>query len=497
MSDADSPAGWAKATVEELASLVQYGSSSKTLAAAAGAVAVLRMGNIIGGALSFDNLRYLPIGHSEFPDLLLKPGDILFNRTNSPELVGKTAVYKEQHPKPCSFASYLIRVRLQNYQPALLAAFINSERGRDWIRSCVSQQVGQANVSGGKLRSLEVPVPPLNEQRRIVAKLEDLLARSGRAKEALDAVPPLLEKLRQSILGAAFRGDLTADWRAKNPDVEPVAHLVARTPRPDGKSTGRDASVQVREGRHALAVGEPSRDAPPGWSWVQLLRIAKLESGHTPSRKQPEYWDGGVPWIGIKDAREHHAAAIHTTFQTVSEAGLANSAARLLPTRTVCLSRTASVGYVTIMGRAMATSQDFANWICSAALLPEFLMYALLAEGEGLRDFGEGTTHTTIYYPELKALHITLPPISEQHEIVTTLQARLGELARLKEAATSARSVHEAMAAAILAKAFRGELVAQDPNDEPASIMLERLAAERKTDEKPKRGRGPTKRARA
>src|SRR5688572_25514030 len=102
------------------------------------------MGNIFDGRLVFTGLKHLPEKHHEFPQLLLKPGDVLFNRTNSPELVGKTAVYSAEHPSPCSFASYLIRIQLSAYEPDLFAAYLNSGYGRAWIRSCVSQQVGQA-----------------------------------------------------------------------------------------------------------------------------------------------------------------------------------------------------------------------------------------------------------------------------------------------------------------------------------------------------------------
>src|SRR5581483_214248 len=115
--------------------------------------------------------------------------------------------------------------------------------------------------------------------------------------------------------------------------------------------------------------------------------VARLESGHTPSRGHSEYWDGGIPWIGIRDARRHHGLTIHETEQTVSELGLANSAARLLPAGTVCLSRTASVGYVTIMGTQMATSQDFVNWVCSEQLLPAYLKYLLICEKQSLLSF--------------------------------------------------------------------------------------------------------------
>lgn len=330
-----------------------------------------------------------------------------------------------------------------------------------------------------EVKAFQVCLPPPPQQKRIVAKIEALQARSDAAKDALDAIPALLEKFRQSVLAAAFRGDLTRKWREAHPQAEPASELLKRTPEPVGKSTGRAASDSLRVGRAGLSVGHPGTQPPPKWSWVPLGRIAKMESGHTPSREHASYWNGDVAWIGIADAREHHGCEIHQTFQTVTDEGIANSAARLLPARTVCLSRTASVGYVTIMGRSMATSQDFANWICTTALVPEFLMYALLAEGDGLRSFGEGSTHTTIYFPELKALHLCLAPLEEQREIVRILQERLASIDRLGAVVQAARDQQSAINQSILAKAFRGELVPQDPTDEPAIVLLERIRRER------------------
>jgi type I restriction enzyme S subunit len=140
---------------------------------------------------------------------------------------------------------------------------------------------------------------------------------------------------------------------------------------------------------------------------------------------------------------------------------LENSAARLLPAGTVCLSRTASVGYVTVMEKPMATSQDFANWLCSDALMPEFLMMAFLAEGEHLLSFGRGSTHTTIYYPELKALHIFLPPLPEQHEIVRRLSAAFARLDAAASAHAAAVAALDRLDQSLLARAFSGGLVPQ------------------------------------
>jgi len=169
------PNGWAWATVEQLSTLVQYGSSAKTREEAKG-VPVLRMGNIDNGKLLLDKLKYLSKDHDEFPDLLLSEGDLLFNRTNSAEQVGKTAVYRGT-PFPCSFASYLIRVRLcENCIPDFISYYINSIYGRSWIAQVVSQQVGQANVNGTKLQALTVPLPPLAEQLHIVTEVERRLS---------------------------------------------------------------------------------------------------------------------------------------------------------------------------------------------------------------------------------------------------------------------------------------------------------------------------------
>lgn len=190
-----------------------------------------------------------------------------------------------------------------------------------------------------------------------------------------------------------------------------------------GRTGGREATTGVIPGRFALSVGCPDIKPPNGWEWTPLADVAQLESGHTPSRRHPEYWNDGIPWIGIKDATENHGRTITDTYQHVSELGLANSSARLLPAGTVCLSRTASVGFVVVMGRPMATSQDFVNWVCGPNIDAQYLKYVLLAEKEAFLRFASGTTHQTIYYPEAKAFHVCLPPIDEQKAIAKILSS--------------------------------------------------------------------------
>jgi type I restriction enzyme S subunit len=193
------------------------------------------------------------------------------------------------------------------------------------------------------------------------------------------------------------------------------------TSRRETRTGGRPASTGVIPGTYALSVGRPEQPPPPGWKWTALTDVARLETGHTPSRRQPEYWDGDVPWVGIKDATENHGRVIYDTYQHTNKLGIANSSARILPANTVCLSRTASVGYVVVMGKPMATSQDFVNWVCSQAIDYRFLKYVLLAEREAFLRFASGTTHQTIYFPEVKAFHVCLPSIEEQRAIAHIL----------------------------------------------------------------------------
>ena len=169
-------------------------------------------------------MKYLPKNHDEFPELLLRSGDILFNRTNSPELVGKTAVYKGE-PDPCSYASYLIAVRpIALWSPDVLAFFINSMLGRAWIASVVSQQVGQANVNGTKLAALSFPFPPAIEQLAMVNSVEEQISVLEKTTKEVDAHIARAARLRQATLKRAFEGRLVP----QDPKDEPAGELLAR-----------------------------------------------------------------------------------------------------------------------------------------------------------------------------------------------------------------------------------------------------------------------------
>ena len=192
------------------------------------------MGNIRDGDLDLSDLKYLSDENVDVQKTLLEHGDLLFNRTNSAELVGKCAVFKGTPPRAC-FASYLIRVSFGRVLPELACVYVNSEHGRRYISQVRSQQVGQANVNGTKLAAMPIPLPPLAEQHRIVAEVERRLSVIQQTEAAVEANLKRADRLRQSILKQAFSGKLVP----QDPDDEPASVLLERIRAEPGGGPGR------------------------------------------------------------------------------------------------------------------------------------------------------------------------------------------------------------------------------------------------------------------
>lgn len=162
---------------------------------------------------------------------------------------------------------------------------------------------------------------------------------------------------------------------------------------------------------------------PAAWRTGKLMLLARLGSGHTPSRDHSEWWDGcTIPWITtgeVAQMRDDRVEFISTTRESISELGLANSSATLHPAGTVVLSRTASAGFSAIMGQDMATSQDFVTWTCGPYLSPRYLLLCLRAmRNDLLNRLAQGSTHKTIYMPDVESIQVPLPPMEEQNAIV-------------------------------------------------------------------------------
>jgi type I restriction enzyme S subunit len=171
------PSSWEWSRIGTVALSTEYGTSRKATSGDSGII-LLAMGNIKNGVVDLESQKSIPKDSDEIPHLILKPGDILYNRTNSYELVGKTGIFRHEN-EGYSFASYLIRIRLD--ERTIEPEFLNMAMNTPYFRQTqvvpkITKQTGQANVSGGAMRNMLIPIPPLAEQRRIVAKVEALMA---------------------------------------------------------------------------------------------------------------------------------------------------------------------------------------------------------------------------------------------------------------------------------------------------------------------------------
>ncbi len=196
---------WTRKILDDVCERVEYGSSSKSKKD--GEIAVLRMGNIQNRRLDWEKLVYSD-NLEDNKKYLLKYNDVLFNRTNSPELVGKTAIYKGE--KPAIFAGYLIRIhRKGNLLDAdYLNYYLNGEMAMNYGKSVTISSVNQANINGTKLKSYPIPLPSLKEQQTIVQKLNALSAETERLETVYQQKIEDLEELKKSVLQKAFNAEL-------------------------------------------------------------------------------------------------------------------------------------------------------------------------------------------------------------------------------------------------------------------------------------------------
>lgn len=206
---------WKEGNLGNFIKKPSYGTSSKS--AKEGKVPVLRMGNLQGGKLDWSALVYSS-DPEEIKKYRLEPGDVLFNRTNSPELVGKTSIFRGE--REAIYAGYLIRIKcLESLNSEFLNYHLNSPIAKDYCISVKSDGVSQSNINAQKLSAYPINCPPIEEQNEIVNRVEKLFTFADSIEAKVKAAQTRANNLTQSILAKAFRGELTADWRATNLDL--------------------------------------------------------------------------------------------------------------------------------------------------------------------------------------------------------------------------------------------------------------------------------------
>ncbi len=380
-----------------------------------------------------------------------------------------------------------------------LEAFLNSIDLARYITG-----TAQPKLTQKALNRIDVPLPPLNEQRRIVAKLDSLQERSRRARESLDAVPALLDKLRQSILAAAFRGDLTRDFREQHKDLEPASKLLQRIRterrkkweeaelaklKAKGKAPTDDKwKAKYKEPDPVDPTGLPT--LPDGWCWASADELSNdITVGHV-GPMEHRYVSDGVPFLRSQNVRANRYDPTGLRYIPLDfHAELSKS--RLSPGDLVVVRSGAP-------GTACVIPDELTNANCADLVIARLIslvdphviaFYMNSAWGTGaVLDAQVGVAQQHFNVGAMRALHMPLMPMSEQCVLRERLTEALLAIAKHERRLSGLSTELDTLDRAILAKAFRGELVPQDPRDEPADELLARVRADQAAPSTP-RGR--------
>ncbi len=356
---------------------------------------------------------------------------------------------------------------------------------------------------------LKICLAPLPEQHRIVAKIEELFTKLDTGKEELLQAKARLKRYRQSVLKAAMDGKLTEDWRKKHGnEIEPASVLLDRI------LTERREKWEAEQLEQMSAKGkmpkddkwenkykEPQRSdtsklpkLPEGWIWVTLPQIGELNRGkskHRP-RNASFLYGGRYPFVQTGDIKQANGLIGHYN-QTYSEEGLKQS--RLWPAGTLCITIAANIADTAILGFDACFPDSVVGFLSEIGQCNiRFVEFFLRTAKEDLERYAPATAQKNINLGTLKDLAIPFPPLAEQNVITEEIDRYLSVADAVEAVVDAELKRSDALRQSILKQAFSGKLVPQDPNDEPAEKLLERIKkektkreAEQKTNSKTKK----------
>lgn len=433
----------------------------------------------------------------------VEPGDVLLCKINP--RINRVWVVERRHPFEQIASSEWIVFRNSEVEPLFLMHRLREGVFRDRLCADVSGVGGSLTRARPQtVKNLDITLPPIAEQRRIVAKIEVLQQRSRKARETLAEVGPLLEQYRQSLLAAAFRGDLTAAWRAARPDVEPASELLNRIRK------GRRQKWEQAELAKYKAKGKPAPKAwrdrykepepvdeselpelPDGWCWCRLGMLGcdplnTVQTGPFGAQlHRNEFVASGVPVIAVGNLTGVGFTRKNLYFVNGIKA---EQLSRYdVQARDVLFARSGAT-----LGKVCVAPEFVRDWRMTGHILrarlnaefvfPEFAVYALWGDPavktlvtKGIRGMTRPGYNTTL----LNAIPLPLPPISEQQQILHVIENAFARIDNVVSVQAEADSNFTQLDQSILAKAFRGEMVPQDSSDEPASVLLERIRQQR------------------
>jgi len=459
------PQGWINSFLDDVCTKPQYGWTSS--ASKDGDIKLLRTTDISNGKINWHEVPFclkVPIDLEKF---ILHENDILVSRAGS---VGVSyRISKCDLSVRAVFASYLIRF-CPLIPPSFIEHFFKSHHYWSFISG---SQLGIAvpNVNATKLSKLPIPLPPLNEQNRIVTKLDAIMPRIDAVKERLEKVPAILKRFRQSVLTAAVTGKLTEKWREEHPDIESAeANFYTHFKESNSRKLNYNKSLK----------GEiPSLEVPLEWFWIKLAQTGEMGRGkskHRP-RNAPHLYGGEYPFIQTGDIANSNGLILKHK-QSYSEDGLKQS--KLWPVNTVCITIAANIADSAILTYPACFPDSVVGIIVNEKICEiRFVEKFIKTIRENLSQFAPATAQKNINLTILNDIMFPLPPLEEQQQIVKEVDKLFALADKVEARYQQAKERVNKLSQSVLAKAFRGELVPQDPDDEPAEKLLERIMEEK------------------
>lgn len=296
------------------------------------------------------------------------------------------------------------------------------------------------------IKNLEITIPPLNEQSRIVARIEELFSELDKAVGTLKTTKEQLEVYRQAVLKAAFEGKYTKWWRKNHNVSANEEYCELRKENQVFKDTSGDEN-------------ELSLNIPDEWMKVRLGEIFDVEVGATPSRQHAEYWNGSIPWVSSGEVR---FTTINKTREMITDIGLKNASTNLQPIGTVLLAMIGegkTRGQSAILNIPAAHNQNTAAILVSKTLCqPKYIYYFLQLNYENTRRVGSGNNQKALNKERVRAIRVPFAPIAEQSIIVKEIEKRLSICENIEQTVNTALAQADAMRQSILKQAFEGKI---------------------------------------
>ncbi len=289
----------------------------------------------------------------------------------------------------------------------------------------------------------QIPLPPLEIQKRIVARLESAFEKIEKGSAHLQDAKTKLAKYKQSLLKSAFDGTLTAAASLRESAAEEAIHKV---------------DCHDLTSSNLAMTDKENPKLPQGWTIKTLGEIGEIISGGTPSTKQADNFGGDIAWITPADLSNHNNKFISQGKRNISEKGLKNSSARLVPKGTILFSSRAPIGYVAIASNQLCTNQGFKNLIPNKNVSSEFVYYYLLNSKNLAESYASGTTFKEISAKSFSKLPIPLPPLETQKQIVKLLERHFECADKTDKFIESALNKAKQLKQSLLKSAFLGEL---------------------------------------